>query len=259
MISEPVVQQLPVEIVPPDLAVAAEEAAPVAARAAPPRVSPARVPAEPAATVETAPGPVEPVTVPAGPLDDLAAAPAPIPVGVPASAITDDSATAPATDMGLLAALLAALGVVLLAIWGFIAIGRRTRARAPTIERPAVAGRAAPEPTIAPPLAVRPEGVTPLASPRPAAAGGVAHTGAAVPLPRSVPESFEERDALLRRMVAARPDRANPFVSPKARLKRARLILQSLGRDFGDREPWIDFTQYPGNWSSAANRTSAAA
>jgi|GEM_PF-485322 len=92
-----------------------------------------------------------------------------------------------------------------------------------------------------------------------ATAGGLANTGAAVPLPSSMPESFEERDALIRRMVAAKPDRANPFVSPKARLKRARLILQSLDRTFENNKPWIDLSQYPRNWPELARQNQSAA
>jgi hypothetical protein len=42
-----------------------------------------------------------------------------------------------------------------------------------------------------------------------------------------VPEARAERDALLEEMVAARPDAENPFTSRKARLRRARIILQS--------------------------------
>ena len=102
--------------------------------------------------------------------------------------------------------------------------------------------------------------VTPLATARPrAATPSLAHSGAAVALPSRMPATFAERDALLKRMIAAKPDRANPFTTPKARLKRARLILQSLGRDFGGQEPWIDLSQYPSNWPEAANRKTAAA
>jgi hypothetical protein len=86
----------------------------------------------------------------------------------------------------------------------------------------------------------------------------VAHTGASVPLPAKMPETFEERDALMKRMIAAKPDRANPFTSPIQRYKRAKLILQSLGRDFGDAEPWIDLSQYPQNWPELARRKQAA-
>src|SRR5690606_40875264 len=96
-------------------------------------------------------------------------------------------------------------------------------------------------------------------TPAPAPAPNLVHTGAAVPLPSRMPQSFAERDALLRQMITAKPDRANPFTTKRARLKRARLILQSLGRDFGDREPWIDLSQYPSNWPELARRRHAAA
>ena len=72
--------------------------------------------------------------------------------------------------------------------------------------------------------------------------------GAAVELPQEVPPTFEGRTNLLKRMVAARPDRANPFKSPKARLKRARLIMQSIGTSFHDRKPRIDLSQYTNIW-----------
>jgi hypothetical protein len=89
--------------------------------------------------------------------------------------------------------------------------------------------------------------------------GGLPHAGAAVALPRELPESYEEREALFRRMVDARPDRANPFTDRKARMKRARLIMQSIGRDFGEADPWIDLSQYPNNWPELASKRSAAA
>lgn len=82
----------------------------------------------------------------------------------------------------------------------------------------------------------------------------VAGRGGAVPLPRHVPESFAERDALVKRMVAASPDRANPFRSYKARAHRAKLILQSIGHHFTDRDPWIDLSAYPDIWPEVANR-----
>lgn len=56
-----------------------------------------------------------------------------------------------------------------------------------------------------------------------ATAEGEPFTMPAGPIPRG-----EARDELLRRMVAAPPDAENPFRSRKARLRRARLILQSL-------------------------------
>jgi hypothetical protein len=157
-------------------------------------------------------------------------------------------------------AVLAGLGAIALAIWGFIAIGRRRpvdRKAAMLIERPVVTTLSEP---LAQPLAAEPV-PTPSVSPlHPvASAPSMAHTGASVPLPSKMPETFEERDALVKRMVAARPDRANPFTSPIQRHKRAKLILQSLGRDFGDAEPWIDLSQYPQNWPELARRKQAAA
>src|SRR5690606_34523960 len=162
-------------------------------------------------------------------------------------------------------AALAGLGAVALAIWGFVAIGRRRpvdRKAAVAIERAAGTRPKAAEPTAAaePPAEV--PNVTPLSTARvqsAKAAPSLAHTGASVPLPLRVPDTFAERDELLQRMIAAKPDRANPFTTRGARLKRARLILQSLGQDFDGREPWIDLSQYPSNWPNLAGRKHAAA
>jgi hypothetical protein len=160
---------------------------------------------------------------------------------------------------------MAALG---LAVWGFVAIGRRK-----PLERRTASERVG----VAKPLA---EPVAPLAEPvalglqaQPAASASMfdlrrpsgsatenlAHSGASVALPRVMPQRFEDRDALLKRMIAAKPDRANPFTSYGARRKRARLILQSLGQDFEGREPWIDLGQYSANWPELARRRNAAA
>ncbi|WEK46676.1 MAG: hypothetical protein P0Y56_16980 [Candidatus Andeanibacterium colombiense] len=89
---------------------------------------------------------------------------------------------------------------------------------------------------------------------RAAAKGALASNGASVDLPASVPEDYAERDALLKRMVEAKPDKANPFTDRNTRMKRARLILQSLKQDFADRDPWIDLSQYPNNWPHLAAR-----
>ncbi|AKH41975.1 outer membrane biosynthesis protein TonB [Altererythrobacter atlanticus] len=111
------------------------------------------------------------------------------------------------------------------------------------------------------PAALKP--VTASAAPRADSAransGGLANAGAAIALPRTMPASFEERDALIKRMIAARPDRANPFTSPKARRRRARLILQSLDRSFETRAPWIDLSQYSRNWPALARHGGSAA
>jgi hypothetical protein len=263
MTSSPVVQPLP-EPEP----VVEEAAPPPAARtttttvrqATPQR--PAAAPAAPAPQPETVAEPVETVT--ASEPEPIAAVPiaAPEHAAPPATSNSNDS---------LLPAVLGALAVLALAIWGFVAIGRRKPVdrRAATLERPLPKPAAATvlaEPVVAQPVMAEPvvtepvlDRVTPIGPPRTAPEASLAHTGAAVPLPRKMPESFAERDALLNRMVAARPDRANPFTSPLQRRRRAKLILQSLGTDFSDREPWIDLSQYPQNWPELARNKHAAA
>ncbi|WP_374405168.1 hypothetical protein [Pelagerythrobacter sp.] len=88
---------------------------------------------------------------------------------------------------------------------------------------------------------------------------GLPNKGAAVSLPAELPKSFEERDALLKRMIEAEPDRANPFRSGKARARRARLILQSLGRTFENVKPRFDLSQYTRNWPALAGRRTSFA
>ncbi|WP_417318586.1 hypothetical protein [Erythrobacter aureus] len=81
----------------------------------------------------------------------------------------------------------------------------------------------------------------------------------AVPLPVQLPESRRERGRLLRSLIEARPDRANPFRSYKARAKRARLILQSIGTRFTNRKPGIDLSQYTNVWPELRGWRPAAA
>ncbi|HSG55517.1 MAG TPA: hypothetical protein VLA45_08675 [Paracoccaceae bacterium] len=87
----------------------------------------------------------------------------------------------------------------------------------------------------------------------------LAPAGATVALPRGIPATYDEREALLQRMVAAKPDRANPFHSPRARRHRARLIIQSLGRKFENGKSRIDLSQYPQNWPELQHNRPAAA
>jgi hypothetical protein len=179
---------------------------------------------------------------------------APVAVSEPVASSSTPAGNDNALQFGI--AVIAAIAALVLAIWGFIAIGRRRsvdRKAAMIIERPVVRPR---EPVDVAPVAVAPS-VSPLRAAAPAPS--MAHSGAAVPLPSKLPATFEERDALLKRMIAARPDRANPFTSPVQRRKRARLILQSLGREFGDQEPRIDLSQYSANWPELARRNNAAA
>ena len=220
----------------------------VAAPAAPatrPRVA---APTEPAPVVaeET----VEPIVS-----EPIAEPVAPVAVSEPSEA------SAPAGNDGAFQfgiVVLAAIAAFVFAIWGFIAIGRRKpvdRKAAAIIERPVATPRG-PQPL---PVMAEPAYIAAPLSTVPTPAPSLAHSGASIPLPRTIPPTFAARDALLRRMIAAKPDRANPFVTPKARLKRARLIIQSLGNDFADRKPWIDLSQYPGNWPELSRSDYAAA
>ena len=268
VVSNPVVQQLPAE--PEPVEIAEEEAAPPPARAtaAPaPQAAPVEEPVETAAPVAP-----EPLVADAEPVAEVAPIEEAAPVAPPMSAETAPLAanetpvaeTVQANEsgetLGWIAAVLAALGLGGLALLGLTRRNRKPRnapqsaaASAPAKLAPAVAR--GPAPVTAP----VPATVSPMPTTRVADRGaGVSNDGAAVALPRSLPASFEERDALLRRMVAARPDRANPFRSPRARIRRARLILQSLGRKF-DREPLIDLSQYSGNWPELARRDYATA
>ncbi len=166
--------------------------------------------------------------------------------------------------LGQIALGLAALGA---GAWAIMALRRRKSDPKPAPQPQAVAAPPPPKPVVAPierDVAAAPMAASydrfgaPTSAATARSAGTVAATGAAVTLPRSLPESFEEREALLNRMVAAKPDRANPFRTPKARRYRARLILQSLGRKF-DRESMIDLSQYPNNWPELARRDFATA
>ena len=218
-----------------------------------------------AASVERAPvEPTAPETSTAAPVEEAATAePTPIVPVAPVAAV-DEPLPAPAATQGdstsFLLLALAGLVALVLAIWAFVAIGRRkpvARGAAVKVERPLTAS-AAPEPV----STREPVAATPVYDIRPIAptpAASLAHTGASVALPRSLPVTFEERDALLKRMIAAKPDRANPFTTYQARVKRARLILQSLGRDFSNTEPWIDLSQYSENWPELARSKYAAA
>lgn len=261
MTSSPVVQETPPEPSPapePEASAAPAPATAARATAAPVRAT---------APVERAAAAVPSPATPIAPAVDADQAVAPVaapvdPVAAPVPVDTTDRAI-PANDPteALLPALIAAIAVGGLAIWGFVAIGRRRRpyskaAAVPVVERRVITPPQ-PQPVAAEPVAARFAPVTPLASPRPAEA--LTHTGASVALPRTLPATFAERDALLRRMIDARPDRANPFRSRKARARRARLIMQTLGRDFEGKTSRIDLSQYQANWPSLAHGKSAAA
>jgi hypothetical protein len=146
---------------------------------------------------------------------------------------------------------LALLGLLALAtlVAGMLFFRRRHPVVTQTVEEPAAAQPVVEAPaaepafaatSVAAPTMLRRRDINPIA-------GALPSDGAAVDLPAELPESYEERNALFERMVAAQPDRANPFTDKRQRMKRARLIMQSLGVTF-DREPRIDLSQYPNNW-----------
>jgi hypothetical protein len=145
------------------------------------------------------------------------------------------------------------LGLLALAILaaGLLFFRRRNPVIAQTVEEPVAdapvveAAVAEPAAAVAAPAMAAPT-MLHRRDPNPVA-GALPSDGAAVDLPARLPESFEERNALFERMVNARPDRANPYTERHARMRRARLIMQSIGVTF-DREPRIDFSQYPNNW-----------
>lgn len=155
-------------------------------------------------------------------------------------------------------AALAALGAAVLLLLGWFGLRRSPSSRAPRRYRSQVVPPVAAPRTDDVRTEVEVHQTLPFARPPGPVHANLAPDGAAVALPRAMPETYAERDALLRRMIAARPDRANPFHAPRARARRARLIMQSLGHRF-DRPTWIDLSQYPRNWPELAGERASAA
>lgn len=231
--------------------------------------------AEPA--VRAAPEPLTPVAAPEPTAIEETTVLPPLTTAQPVEPVTPVTTTEEQRtandDTGILALVLGGLAFLALAIWGFVTIGRRRPVRRYAAETPAkpvttVAAYpvvAEPAPVVTrEPIAITPRAETRLSGPSFTArqaqtTGALPHAGASIALPARMPEDYAERDALMKRMIAAKPDRANPFTDRGARTKRARLILQSLGRDFSNSEPWIDLSQYPNNWPELANKRSAAA
>lgn len=285
----PVVQSLPPGYVP--ATDAAPAAAPSAApsTAATRSAAPVRAPAASAPSMADAAPVAAPVADAAPPATDTQLFP-PSETAVQ----ENDTATATEIPEGALDDLTLVAGIVgALALLGFggLAVSMRRRhkrdrqAMAPKVTRPVVKPRE--EPVVhtyaTPEVREIPMPVAPAAQPvaaepaiaRAESAFGAGHArwaddvrprrtrpvqgalpsnGASVDLPARVPDNYEDREALFSRMVLARPDKANPFTDRKARMKRARLILQSLGVSFADRDPWIDLSQYPNNWPELARR-----
>ncbi len=202
------------------------------------------------------------MAAPTAPVDTPANIELAPPVAEPV-AITADGGTNEAVIAGLLGALgIAAVGGVA------FAASRRRRSRAnqiddvaydnfeqPVIEQPVVHEPVAvqtPEPAFTTPVVPASSfaAAAPVMAPTaaPALARTTASNGDPVPLPAEVPKTFAERDALLKELVAAEPDRANPFTGVRARARRAKLIMQSLGQDFTSRKPRIDLSEYSNRW-----------
>ena len=223
--------------------------------------------AEPVATTQTtraatreapAPAPVaatqqaEPTTAPfansqseAAGEQPLAAATAPESAPPAAELTPVQDPVSDGSGAALLFALLAVGGVGLAAFLLFRSRRRKRDEEVPVIEQPLVAEPLSRDTekvgttyNSEPAPAMRAEPITPVTS----------NEDVAVELPSEAPRNPVERDRLLKRMIDAKPDRANPFASHKARAKRARLILQSLGTRFTDRKPGIDLSQYTNVW-----------
>lgn len=220
---------------------------------------------------------------------DAAASPLPTAEAAPVALAAEPTPAAGPDWVAIIALALAGLiplGAIFLAFAWFRRRSRRIDAIEPHedayVEEPAAEREPVPAPVArepAPTPAPAPQAAAPsltfarepvsVATTAPAAASarrhpldgykGLPNAGAAVSLPAELPESFEERDALLKRMIAAEPDRANPFRSTKARAKRARLILQSLGRTFENAKPRFDLSQYTRNWPALAGRRTSFA
>jgi len=221
--------------------------------------------AEPVATTQTtraatreAPAPVaatqqaEPTTAPFANSELEAAGQQPLAAATAPESATPAAELTPVQDpvsdgsgAALLFALLAVGGVGLAAFLLFRSRRRKRDEEVPVIEQPVVAeplsrdtGTVGTTYNSEPAPAMRAEPITPMTS----------NKDVAVELPSEAPRNPAERDRLLKRMIDAKPDRANPFASHKARAKRARLILQSLGTRFTDRKPGIDLSQYTNVW-----------
>ena len=212
-------------------------ATPRRAAAAPAASAPATGAPAAVAPVDTAPA--VPTAAPAeaalqAPLDT--AAPAPV-AQAPAPAAEADGGGLTGEEASFLA-LLAAIGLGGVA---FLAMGRRRRRMASEVGvedyapglAPELATARLPEPAVLTETPVRADPVYDVTD-HPAQP---ATASAAMAATRSTPAaSFmgsgpvpdgDDRQDLIDRMVAAEPDEANPFTSPKARRRRARLILQA--------------------------------
>lgn len=272
--NRPVVQALPEDAParPVTPGAAGDSEAPAAARTSTaPRPAARTVPSGPAISQAPDADLADRAPVTAAPAAPVAAEPMPLPAASqPAVQDTaEDSET-----LVWAGALLSALALAGLAGVAGMAIRRRRKVhdvRSTMIERPVVdhngmlLGTTVARPAVPLPAAVSPPPVTTAAfAPRPLTAmrgdlPAMASAGASVALPRERYATAAERRALIERLAAAKPDRANPFRSHKARLHRAKLIEQSIGRTFPGGRSRIDLSQYPLNWPELSSSRPAAA
>jgi len=271
------VEPVPIAEQPATNEIAASDTASVPAAARKPIAKPAQtepVAAAPAPRSEAAPADAPVTSDEATPADEALAvgdlAPLDLdalPVAVP---VEPETLAQPAdqSDEVILAGLLAGLGLGAIG-WAAIGLRRRSRRAAKARPMPVIEKTAPAEPL---PASIPPAAAVPFAPPTPSDIrewmrpnpaernnAAVSNEGAAVALPPNEPETFSERNELLRRMVEAHPDRANPFRGFRARARRARLIIQSLGHTFDKGRSWIDFSQYPNNWPELRRNYAAAA
>lgn len=162
----------------------------------------------------------------------------PVPVAGPMAEPAPAADTVPADDndvpVGVIAGLLAAFGI---GAAGFAAMRTRRRHE----DEDADMGVTPPTQAAYRPVPVNAEAThtyVPVAPPQPVAAHSPARSPAPVDLGDSALAVGEDREQLLDRMVAAEPDSANPFRSPKARRKRARVILQHRDHLLSKGEPF---------------------
>ena len=248
---------------------------PVAAEPVLPETQPVQIEqAEPVEPVSADPAPVRPATnaresthaaEPAAAIsvsdnEGVAASAMPVTDNTMETPIVAESELAPIPepirDESSAALLFALLGIGGIGLVAFLLMRRRRRTTdVPTIERPVVAA----------PMTIDREPVVTALDEAPHRelpvdpAATQPTSDVAVPLPVQLPESRRERGRLLRSLIEARPDRANPFRSYKARAKRARLILQSIGTRFTNRKPGIDLSQYTNVWPELRGWRPAAA
>ena len=271
----------PVIVLPSDPVVAAPVAPPVAAPAI---VLPAPVRAPAVSTFDsspieaTEPAPVIAKTIPVATaktvpaVSQTTASPrieAPVAAALPVVSTEIQAAPAPVTvvrsnsiDEATLAGILGALGLTAVGGVALVASRRRRRALDEAGYEPVAYEPIAPDPVVvATPEQsyAAPACSAPLAPSIATPSAQIANGSDPVTLPEAMPETFEERDALLKELVAADPDRANPFVSTRARARRAKLIMQSLGRSFQNRKPRIDLSEYSHRWPALRGWTPATA